>query len=57
MWGARAKGSRFSLASHGFVLQKLWDPKIAAAPYLTALDTLLAGLVVKKQKRKSDAAR
>jgi TetR/AcrR family transcriptional regulator, repressor for uid operon len=50
--------SRASIALfHGFVLQKLWDPKIAAAPYLIALDTLLAGLVVKKHKRRSDAAR
>jgi AcrR family transcriptional regulator len=31
---------------HGFVLQKLWDPKVPHEPYLAALDALLAGLVV-----------
>jgi AcrR family transcriptional regulator len=42
---------------HGFVLQKLWDPKVSLEPYLAALDALLAGLVVDKQKRKADAPR
>jgi hypothetical protein len=42
---------------HGFVLQKLRDPKVQLEPYLAALDALLAGLVVDKQKRRTDAAR
>jgi AcrR family transcriptional regulator len=42
---------------HGFVLQKLWDPKVPHEPYLAALNALLAGLVVDKQKRRTDAAR
>jgi AcrR family transcriptional regulator len=42
---------------HGFVLQKLWDPKVPHEPYLAALDVLLAGLVVDKRKRRTDAAR
>jgi AcrR family transcriptional regulator len=42
---------------HGFVLQKLWDPKVHLEPYLAALDALLAGLVVDKQKRRTYAAR
>jgi AcrR family transcriptional regulator len=42
---------------HGFVLQKLWDPKLPLEPYLAALDTLLAGLVVDRWKRSGDAAR
>jgi AcrR family transcriptional regulator len=41
---------------HGFVLQKLWDPKVPLEPYLAALDSLLAGLVVGKQKQRADAA-
>jgi AcrR family transcriptional regulator len=35
---------------HGFVLQKLWDPKVPLEPYLAAFDALLAGLVVDKQE-------
>jgi AcrR family transcriptional regulator len=42
---------------HGFVLQKLWDPKVSLEPYLAALDALLVGLVVDKRKRKADAPR
>ena len=50
--------ARISIALfHGFVLQKLWDPKVPLESYLAALDTLLAGLVVDKQKRRTDAAR
>jgi len=50
--------ARISIALfHGFVLQKLWDPKVPVEPYLAALDALLAGLVVDKQKRRTDAAR
>jgi len=50
--------ARVSIAlCHGFVLQKLWDPKVPLEPYLAALDTLLAGVVVDKQKRRTDAAR
>jgi AcrR family transcriptional regulator len=50
---ARASISLF----HGFVLQKLWDPKVPLEPYLVALDALLAGLVVGKQQRRTDTAR
>jgi hypothetical protein len=42
---------------HGFVLQKLWDPKVPPEPYLAALDAFLGGLVVDKRKRRADAAR
>jgi hypothetical protein len=42
---------------HGFVLQKLWDPKVPVEPYLAALDAFLAWIVVDKQKRRTDAAR
>jgi AcrR family transcriptional regulator len=35
---------------HGFVLQKLWDPKVPLEPYLAAFDALLAGLVVDRQE-------
>jgi AcrR family transcriptional regulator len=42
---------------HGFVLQKLWDPNVALEPYLAALDALLAGLVVDKQKPRTDTVR
>jgi len=42
---------------HGFVLQKLWDPTVPLEPYLAALDALLAGLLVGKQKRRTNAAR
>ena len=46
--------ARISIALfHGFVLQKLWDPKVPLESYLAALDTLLAGLVVDKQKRRT----
>ena len=38
---------------HGFVLQKLWDPEVPLGPYLAALDALLGGLVVDKQKRRT----
>jgi TetR/AcrR family transcriptional regulator, repressor for uid operon len=49
--------ARVSIALfHGFVLQKLWDPKVPLEPYLAALDALLAGLVVDKQKRRTDVA-
>jgi AcrR family transcriptional regulator len=42
---------------HGFILQKLWDPKVQLEPYLAALDALLDGLVaVETRKRKADAA-
>jgi AcrR family transcriptional regulator len=34
---------------HGFVLQKLWNPKVPLEPYLTALDALVDGLMVEKQ--------
>jgi hypothetical protein len=50
--------ARVSIALfHGFVLQKLWDPKVPLEPYLAAVDALLAGLEVAKQKRKTGAAR
>jgi len=48
---------RIDALFHGFVLQKLWDPKVPLEPYLAALDALLAGLVVGKQKRRTNAAR
>jgi AcrR family transcriptional regulator len=46
--------ARVSIALfHGFVLQKLWDPKVPLKPYLAALDAFLAGLVVGKRKRRA----
>ena len=36
---------------HGFVLQKLWNPKVAVEPYLHVIDAILAGLVIDKPKR------
>jgi AcrR family transcriptional regulator len=50
--------ARISIALFlGFVLQKLWDPKVPLEPYLVALEALLAGLAVHKQKPRTDAAR
>jgi AcrR family transcriptional regulator len=50
--------ARASIAMfHGFVLQKLWDPKVPIEPYLAALDALLAGLMLDKQKRGTDVGR
>jgi BetI-type transcriptional repressor, C-terminal/Leucine carboxyl methyltransferase len=47
--------ARVSIALfHGFVLQKLWDPKVPLEPYLAALDALLASLMVDKQKQRTD---
>jgi AcrR family transcriptional regulator len=41
---------------HGFVLQKLWDPKVRLEPYLAAINALLTGLLAGTQKQRTDAA-